>query len=281
MITIMRKQKFLQPAIRGKIAGWLDSPVASARVILSGTKLKEKLSSVTGVEGLFMFNRIPPGSYTLEVLYSGFRKLVQPGIAVRDRSITGLDLKMDFLEDSRTIKLRALSLEFINDALPAVDHQHSDLTGQLSEVMAGLILDNVLFNPPAALKIGRALTLEFGVYQDLKGEVMHRLLERNICRFDRGQVEVSLAAELQVAGCHVVSLASPRVVIDGARYQDWKWNVLPRIPGLGLFHLRLDAGVHFAEYGERKKCVLTLDRDVRIKSNPYITLRRLFGNKSF
>ena len=77
-----------------------------------------------------MFSRIPPGSYTLEVNYSGFSKLVQRGIAVRDHAITGLDLKMDFLEDSRTIKLRALSLEFINDAPPSASAaEPSQLTG--------------------------------------------------------------------------------------------------------------------------------------------------------
>ena len=48
-----------------------------------------------------MFSRIPPGVYTLEVACAGFGKLVQRGIAVQEHAITGLDLKMDILEDSR------------------------------------------------------------------------------------------------------------------------------------------------------------------------------------
>jgi hypothetical protein len=86
MTRLGMEQKYLQPAIRGKIADLLDYPVVSARVVLSGSKLEEKLCTETGVEGLFMFSRIPPGSYTLEVNYSGFSKLVQRGIAVRDHS---------------------------------------------------------------------------------------------------------------------------------------------------------------------------------------------------
>jgi hypothetical protein len=275
------EQKYLQPAIRGKIADLLDYPVVSARVVLSGAKLEEKLCSVTGVEGLFMFNRIPPGSYTLEVIYSGFSKLVQRGIAVRDHAITGLDMKMDFLEDSRTIKLRAMSLEFIHDPPLAADTKPSALTLQLSEVMAGINLDRVLFNPPPVLKIGHSATFELGVHQNLKGEVMRRLLERSICRFDRDHIEVTLKADLQVAGCQVLLMGAPQADIDGASYLDWEWEILPEISGMGLISLRLETRVRFVEYGVRTKCLLTLDRDVMIKKNNWFSWRRFFKNKSF
>ena len=269
----------LQPEIRGKIADHLDYPVVSARVVLSGTKLPEKLCTVTGVEGLFMFNRIPPGSYTMEVIYSGFSKLVQRGIAVLDHTITGLDLKMDFLEDSRTIKLRSMSLEFINDAPPtAAGSAPSNLALQLSEVTAGLCLDRVLFNPPAILKIGRAITFELGVYQNLKDEIMRCLLERSICCFNRDQFKVTLRAELQIVGCRVLLMGAPQTAIDGAHYLDWEWEIIPEISGLGLICLRLDACVHFAEYGERKKCLLILDREARIKKNHWFAMQRYFKN---
>ena len=280
MIAVEMEQKYLQPAIRGKIADLLDYPVVSARVVLSGAKLEEKLCSVTGLEGVFMFSPIPPGNYTLEVIYGGFAKLVQRGIAVRDHTITGLDLKMDFLEDSRTIKLRAMSLEFFNDAPPAAELQPSDLTRQLSEVMAGLNLDRVLFNPPSTLQIGRATTLELGIYQNLKEEIMHRLLERDICRFDRDQFHVTLEAELQVAGCQVRPQSPSRAFVTGAHYLDWKWEIIPRIAGLGLIRLCLEVGVRFAEFDELKKSLLLLDRDVRIKKNHWFILRRFLKNES-
>lgn len=275
MIRQGMEQKYLQPAIRGKIADLLDYPIASARVVLSGSKLEEKLCTVTGVEGLFMFSRVPPGSYTLEVIYSGFNKLVQRGIAVRDHAITGLDLKMDFLENSRTIKLRAMSLEFINDPPPASDTAPSDLARQLPEMMAGLVLDRVLFNPPPVLKLAHAAAFELGVYQNLKEELMRRLLERGICRFDRDQVEVTLLADLQVAGCQVLLKGAPRAVVNGARYLGWEWEILPEVSGTGLIRLRLESSVRFAEFGEQKKCLLTLDREVRIKKNHWSRALRL------
>jgi hypothetical protein len=58
MMRLGLEQKYLQPAIRGKIADLLDYPVASARVVLSGAKLAEKLCTVTGLGGLFMFSRV-------------------------------------------------------------------------------------------------------------------------------------------------------------------------------------------------------------------------------
>lgn len=280
MITMMRKHKFLQPAIRGKLADLLDAPIASARVILSGTKLKEKLSSVTGSEGLFMFTRIPPGSYTLEVNYGGFSKLVQRGIAVRNRTITGLDLKMNFQEDSRTIKLQAMSLAFFNDNPPKADSLTSDLTTELSAVVAGLVLDKVHFNPPAIFEIGRMTTVELGIYQNLKEVVMRHLLERNICDFDRSQIAVTLEARLQVDGCQVVPIDTSKVIVNGSRYLGWEWDIRPKIPGSGSMHLQLDADLHFNGYGTRKKRLLTLDRVVEIKSSHWSAWRCFLGNRA-
>jgi len=278
MTMMMRKQKYLQPAIRGKLADLLDYPVASARVILSGTKLKEKLCSVTGGEGLFMFNRIPPGSYTLEVDYGGFGKLVQQGIAVRNRTITGLDLKMDFHEDSRTIKLQAISLAFFNDNPPQADSRNSDLSQQLSEVVAGLVVDKVQFNPPATFGIGRVTTLELGLYQNLKELVMRRLLQRNICDFDRSQIAVTLEAVLHVDGCEVFPSGTPKQDVDGARYLGWEWEIRAKIPGAGSICLQLEADLRFNGYGSRKKCLLILDRFVTIKNSHWSLLQCFLGH---
>lgn len=280
MVPLTRKHKYLQPAIRGKIAGLLDYPVASARVILSGTKLKEKMCSVTGAEGLFMFNRIPPGNYTLEVFYSGFRKLVQPGIAVRDHSITGLDLKMDFYEDSRTIKLRAMSLEFVKDPRPEADLSSSLLAAHVDEVMTELTLDRVFFDPPAIFKIGRPLKFEIGVHQNLKGEIMRRLLERRVCRFDRGQIDLRLEADLRIAGCRVLLTEAPRPEIDSAGFLDWKWEIWPEAAGPESIHLRLEIQVNFIGFGSRRKDLLILDRAVLIKENSCLDWRRFFTSKA-
>ncbi|MCX6558090.1 MAG: carboxypeptidase-like regulatory domain-containing protein [Candidatus Aminicenantes bacterium] len=279
MLAQGREPACLQPAIRGKIADLLDCPVVSARVVLSGTKLEDKLSSVTGERGIFMFCRIPPGSYTLEVTCNGFNKLVQRGISVRDRTITGLDLKMDFLEDSRTINLRAMSLEYFNDTPPPTDSLPSGLPRHLSEVAAELSLARALFNPPAALEVGRAITIELGVYQNLIGEVMHRLLARNVCCVDRERLGITLAAQLQIDGCEVLPRRAPRAVIDRARYLDWAWEVIPKTPGTGLIRLRLEATIRFAEHGEREKCLLLIDREVGIRKTRWLALRRWFRKK--
>jgi hypothetical protein len=268
----------LQPAIRGKIGDLLDYPVTSAQVVLSGSKLAEKLCTMTGMEGSFMFSRIPPGVYTLEIICSGFGKLVQRGIAVQEHAITGLDLKMDFLEDSRSLKLRALSLEYVNDApQAAVSEAPTQLTQELQEVMDELHLDRALFNPPAAVKVGRRVNIEFGVYQNLREEIMRRLRERKISRFDGGQIEAVLQAELQVAGSLVLPKSLPQVAISGAGYVNWQWEVLPRISGLGLIRLSLQTRVQFADHGEHKQCLLVMDREVRIEKNLWLELRRFFA----
>jgi hypothetical protein len=271
------EQIHLQPAIRGKIADVQDYPVASARVLLSGSKLVEKLSTRTGMEGYFMFSCLPPGVYTLEVLYSGFSKLVQRGIAVRECAITGLDLKMDFQEDSRSLKLQSLCLEYVNDR-PDVDAAEapSEMIRHLQEVTANLHVERALFNPPTSLRVGSAAIVEFGVFQNLRDGIRRGLLERKIGLFDGDSIAVSLKADLQAAGCRVIPKTLPRVEITGTRYVDWRWELLPLVPGLGLVRLGLEAQVNYEGRAEQKSILLVLKRETRIKRSLWLEIRRLW-----
>ncbi len=265
----------LQPAIRGKIADSLNYPVASARIRLCGSRLGAKRSTLTGCAGSFMFNRVPPGVYTLEVDCSGFGKLVQRGIAVQEHSITGLDLKMDFKEDTRTLKLRALSLEYVNDLNGrVVDNEPEPPSRCLGDVVAELSLGKALFNPPATMRVGRRLTVELGIYQNVKEAITQRLLERKADLSGCVSIQVALCADLQAAGCLVLPKSLPRVEIDGARYVDWRWEILPQVAGRGLIRLGLRAQVAVTGLGGWEKCLLALDRNVLIRKSRLLSLQR-------
>lgn len=272
-------QTCLQEAIRGKIGDPQDSPVASACVILSGSKLAQKITTRTGSEGYFMFNRIPPGVYTLEVACAGFGKLVQRGIAVQEHAITGLDLKMDFLEDSRSLKLRALSLAYIVDEPDKTGGvEPLALVGQLRTAVAGLRLDRALFNPPPAARVGHCVPVEFGVYQNLKETVMRRLRESAVGIFDGGHVAVALTADLQATGCLVQPKSLPRLEVDGARYLEWRWEVLPEAFGQGLLRLDLRISVDLDSLGHEEKNLLLLDREIIIRQDRWLRGRRWLHN---
>ena len=272
-------QTCLQEAIRGKIGDPQALPVASARVVLSGSKLGQKIATRTGSEGYFMFNRIPPGVYTLEVACAGFGKLVQRGIAVQEHAITGLDLKMDFQEDSRSLKLRTLSLEYIVDEPEKKDGVEPPQTAsQLREALAGLRLDRALFNPPTAAKVGRSLLVEFGVYQNLKEAILRRLREGNCGGFAGRDLAVALTADLQAAGCRVLPRTLPRLEVSGARYLEWRWELLPTAFGQGLLRLDLRVSVDFNGIRVEERTLLLLDREIVIRKNPWLSLRRGLRN---
>ncbi len=272
-------QTCLQEAIRGKIGDPQALPVASARVVLSGSKLGQKLATRTGSGGYFMFNRIPPGVYTLEVACAGFGKLVQRGIAVQERAITGLDLKMEFQEDSRSLKLRTLSLEYIIDEPEKIKGMEPPQAAwPLREAIAGLRLERALFNPPTAAKVGRSLLVEFGVYQNLKEVILRRLREGNSGGFTGGDLAVALTADLQAAGCRVLPRTLPRLEISGARYLEWRWELLPQAFGHGLLRLDLRVSVDFNGARVEERTLLLLDREIIIRKNPWLSLRRRLRN---
>lgn len=272
-------QTCLQEAIRGKIGDPHDGPVASAHVVLSGSRLARKIATRTGSEGYFMFSRVPPGIYTLEVACPGFGKLVQRGIAVQEHAITGLDLKMDFQEDSRSLRLRALSLQYIVDGPERKEgHELKPLACQLRAAVADLRLDRALFNPPSAAKVGRSFPVEFGVYQNLKETIRRRLRENCSVIFDGEHVAVALTAELQAAGCSVLPRSLPRQDVDGARYQDWRWEVLPHAAGKGLLRLELRISVDVAGPGPEERILLALDREILVRRNRWLSLKRWLKN---
>jgi hypothetical protein len=210
---------------------------------------------------------------------------VQRGISVQEHAITGMDLKMDILEDSRSLKLRALSLEYIGaEPKPAAGVEPSRLARQLDEVIAGLRLDRALFNPPSAAKVGRSLVIEFGIYQNLKETIMRRLREKKIDLFDTGKIAVALTADLQAAGCLVLPKTLPRQEISAARYVEWRWQVMPQAFGRGLVRLDLRAVVDFKGVGGGEKNLLLLDREIVIRNDRWRAwtqrVRRALGAES-
>ncbi len=271
MIPNFSQARTLLPAaIRGKIGDPHDDPVAAARVVLSGSKLAQKISTRTGNEGYFMFSRIPPGTYTLEVNYEGFSKLVQRGISVQEHTITGLDLKMDIQEDSRSLKLRALSLEYIaGQAEPTTAAEPAQLPRLLAAAVADLRLDRALFNPPPVAKVGRSEIVEFGIYQSLKETILRRLREARSGPLAEGPIAIALIADLQAAGCLVLPKSLPRQEIHGARFAGWRWEVLPQACGRGLVRLDLRVVVDCDGLGRSEKSLLLIDREMAIRENPW------------
>ncbi|HSQ34492.1 MAG TPA: hypothetical protein VLQ89_00725, partial [Candidatus Binatia bacterium] len=155
-----------------------------------------------------------------------------------------------------------------------------ELDVQVAEVVSGLSLDRVFFDPPPRLRVGCPLQFELGVHQNLKGEVMRRLLERRVCRFDRSQIELTIEAGLQVAGCRVQLTDAPRGEIDSPGFMDWKWEILPETSGPGSVRLSLEIQVHFIGFGTRKKNLMILDRPIAIKEKHWFDWRRWVRSKA-
>ncbi|HOW44921.1 MAG TPA: carboxypeptidase-like regulatory domain-containing protein [Candidatus Aminicenantes bacterium] len=268
----------LQPAIRGKIADLLDYPVARARVVLCGSKLGRRLSTLTGLEGTFLFNRIPPGVYTLEVNCTNFSKLVQRGIAVQEHAITGLDMRMDMQEDSRTLRLRSLSLQYVGGESPAgTDSGPEALQLLLREAVDGLRLERALFAPPGQGTVGRRLGVEFGLFQGLRNEIMSRLLERKIDLFPAERIGLALRAELQAPGCLVLPLTLPRMEVEGARYLEWRWQLMPQAAGSGAIRLVVDLAADFDGRLQLERRLFEIERAIAFQLPFLKRVRRLWG----
>ncbi len=277
-MNVCLEKSGLQPAIRGKIADLLDYPVARARVVLCGSKLGRRISTLTGLEGTFLFNRIPPGVYTLEVKCTRFGKLVQRGITVQEDAITGLDMRMDLQEDSRTLRLRSLNLQYVGGEAPdGAPGEPAALERTLREAVDGLRLERALFAPPGQGTVGRRLAIEFGLFQGLRNEIMSRLLERKVDLFAAEQVALALRAELQAPGCLVLPLTLPRAEVEGARYLEWRWQLMPQAAGAAALRLAVFLAVDFGGRLQLEKRLLEVERAIDFRLPLLKRVRRLWG----
>jgi hypothetical protein len=125
----------------GSLSGAVQDPnggaIAGAKVTVSDPSKGFQLETKTSSEGTFSFPTIPPGSYTVTVEASGFKKTVKSGIVlnIADRQSTGV-IKLEIGGIETTVEVTA-------DAAQLLVKTES---GEISQVINGEQVNNLALN---------------------------------------------------------------------------------------------------------------------------------------
>lgn len=119
-----------QTAATGALSGTVTDPskaaVAGAQVKATNDATSETRSVVTQPDGRYFFPLLPPGSYSVEVSFAGFKKGSRPGVRINVTETAVLDFQLEVgsANESVTITANVIQLQTENNSLGQVVGEH-------------------------------------------------------------------------------------------------------------------------------------------------------------
>jgi hypothetical protein len=89
--------------LRGTVRDPAGAVVPNATVTLINERTKDERKTTSGDEGLYVFNALTPGNYTVNVEASGFKTTNASGVAVESNSTRALNVVLEIGQPSETV----------------------------------------------------------------------------------------------------------------------------------------------------------------------------------
>jgi len=133
--------------LNGTVRDTSGSVVANAGVSLRNLDTNRTYMSTSDASGYYMVPNLPPGSYELDVTYTGFEPFLQPGIQLRVGQTATLDVTL-------TVQGRREVLE-VTSQTPAIEPTRTEISNVIeTQQIQGLPISGRLFTDFALLTPG-------------------------------------------------------------------------------------------------------------------------------
>ena len=93
--------------LRGRVTDPNGAVVTGATVVLINEGTKIDRSSKTNDDGSYQFSAVPPGSYSISVESTGFKKAEQTKVVLSPNDTRGLDITLEIGQQSETVTIQA------------------------------------------------------------------------------------------------------------------------------------------------------------------------------
>jgi hypothetical protein len=119
-----------QAELTGSIHDQTGATLASARVSITSVETKRVITTTSGDSGIYLFTNVPPGSYTITVEATGFKKFVQDGVQLStgERVRADISLTAGNVEESVSVIADASLLRTESTSLGQVINNRSITT---------------------------------------------------------------------------------------------------------------------------------------------------------
>src|SRR3954454_5326040 len=114
LITATAWSQSYRGRIQGLVSDSSKAVIAGANVTLVNVATGVQVARQTGETGLYVFDLVDPGAYTISVEAQGFTKFIQENIVVQMRGDVTVDatLKPGSLQESITVTESPVSVQF-------------------------------------------------------------------------------------------------------------------------------------------------------------------------
>jgi hypothetical protein len=143
--------------IKGRVIDPNGLILPGATLLLEGSDLQGQKTATSDDEGNYVFQGLPPGTYTLQVRRSGFKTLLRPNLMLRAGQTLTLDLSLQVGDVSETVEIQSSG-----ENTPIIDtsnpEQKFNVSGEFVNKLPMSSRQNwesVWFLVPGAVTIGR------------------------------------------------------------------------------------------------------------------------------
>ena len=119
-------------SLRGVVSDPTGAVIPGATVTLTNTETSEKQVSTTDDSGIYNFNALPPGKFSLTVERDGFQKKVVDGVQIIPEQPNALNLKLEIGQSSQTVTVNGSEIPALDTA--TADNGQSISANEIQEM---------------------------------------------------------------------------------------------------------------------------------------------------
>ena len=123
--------------ISGTLTDASGAIVPNAKAVLTHVQRKIDREATTGIDGLYSFPNLGPGTYDLKVTASGFKPVVQRGIEVRVSQMVRADLRLEVGVDVQVVEVQGNATQLNFDNAARTEGVESKTINELPLIVAG------------------------------------------------------------------------------------------------------------------------------------------------
>ena len=262
-------------SVTGKVIDENGSPLPGVTVTIEGPNIVGSKTAITSESGSYRFLRIPVGTYLIKAEMSGFKALVREEIFVRLERTIEVDFTMSMAprDRDRPYYRREDPPPVLIIEPPEI--AHSEMNRVIAEEIEQLPIGKIMFNPPTEMEEHVKERIEVRISQNINEDLKEGLKGRGVPQIEEIRVSTVMTAKLTGDDFTINCLSDTEQAVFDSEYTQWEFDVTPIKAGQKFLQLSISASFNTDEFGEKKRSLPVMEKEIHVKVSPGQRLKRV------
>ncbi len=257
--------------ITGKVIDDGGNPLPGVTVTIEGPNMAGSKTAITSESGSYRFLRIPVGTYLIRAEISGFKTHIRKGIVVQVGRTINVNLTISVAGAEKILPPPPPPPK----AKKIPGDAPSNIKKIISEEIEQLPIGKILFNPPTEMEEHKKERIEVRITQNINEDLKESLKGRGVPQIEQIRVSTVMTAKLSGDDFSINSLSDEQQAVFDSGYAQWEFDVTPLKAGQKILQLSISASFDMDEFGEKKKSLPVMEREIFVKVNPGERIKRV------